>query len=1222
MSSASLIVPLALWSHLPNVQVTTVAYKDGHIVAGLKNGHIWIYRCQVNGEKSELELEHKILCIGHKSAVAALTIVESQTDGSVGNDHIVISASQDGEIIKWCLLDGQCLLSCSRGFDGIPKSLKPLAGSAQPAKFLLCSGFSNEIIILDCVTLEVVRVWAGHDDWETCTPFYDSDARQVRLLTANFNGKLRIWTFDELKKTIIKEYEYVGNLDMHGDKILELISNPYDVGVVLAVSRKIVFILTIRSDKVLNMQSITCPKENEIWIGGAFLSKTRALLWTKTGEAYLYLLPSHSDRKSQQEFGLGYHALVSRPNFNSSARRSSLPPNLRQGRPVLLESVHHHPDDSEIHTAITTVFMPTTLEENSNNWYLISFRNRSEGPTYAWKLLTMSQLEQYKETGVFEAKWSRENGEIKLVPIHLVFTQPIDFQDTQEIQTLSGHTGRVTFLYSPNMSIFGKKYLISGGEDCSVRIWSLENGKRLATFTVHSQPVRKILEPPADVGTRIRGCVISVGKDSSLAIISLEEMNCLYVFGGYLYPILGIQWRPTEDSVLISYGDETVHIWQLHSACLDRIVKGSAARDMISDKQWKISPINLTDPVKNTQHRNKTFNSFAIDSCENPNSPIHIFMINVRQLINDIYHYHVSALGSFSHNKTNGAPNELGGGIVNGCGSGVGVGISGSDDLDEKSSSTQQQSKVFSWTTSTNTMTTQLSDGTKSSNSLSGQPPQETEGGALGASVVQGLVSALMSWDINHSLDRICIQRLGLRKPADSITFGIRGANGNLSIAAPSKHRKLLWQISANMTATHLLSIIGLIRSFLSMKGLDKYANDIITHYGYSLPELVGKGFCHASLYLLSKFFQDSSADLQLAARTLFSSSLNIMRQEDLQAIIDFWKQFREHIVVPAVSSPDSCTNQFMARSTILLAMIGVDNPNALPKKIAKNVALSLTLLLNDESKLAYRLAALELCGRGFAAVLRTLFTFAIDADTNSAAIKTTARQAIFQIASINTPLFISTLTYDAIDSARPCDKNGYLKLVSLFIRKKPLILYSKLPALVEAVVKSLDPNITNLRETVLQTTTSILHDLVKTFPSITFHGRSQKLAVGTLEGASIIYDLRTATRWHVLEGHTKSVTAISFSGDGKVIVSCSLDERTVRVWNTSSGLLGMLSRDSKPFVSTLSSSIKPSRTFGFNIGDDVHLSTPTILDTVHFDWVSERTVKLYVQDLTMSFNV
>lgn len=37
-------------------------------------------------------------------------------------------------------------------------------------------------------------------------------------------------------------------------------------------------------------------------------------------------------------------------------------------------------------------------------------------------------------------------------------------------------------------------------------------------------------------------------------------------------------------------------------------------------------------------------------------------------------------------------------------------------------------------------------------------------------------------------------------------------------------------------------------------------------------------------------------------------------------------------------------------------------------------------------------------------------------------------------------------------------------------------------------------------------------------YPSVDFHGPSQKLAVGTLEGAAIVYDLRTATRWVVLE--------------------------------------------------------------------------------------------------------
>ncbi|CAG8660042.1 320_t:CDS:2, partial [Acaulospora colombiana] len=257
--------------------------------------------------------------------------------------------------------------------------------------------------------------------------------------------------------------------------------------------------------------------------------------------------------------------------------------------------------------------------------------------------------------------------------------------------------------------------------------------------------------------------------------------------------------------------------------------------------------------------------------------------------------------------------------------------------------------------------------------------------------------------------------------------------------------------------------------------------------------------------------------------------------------------------------------------------------------------------------------------------VLKTIFGYAIEIDTNVVTVKAMAQKVIFQIASINTPLCVSTLTYDSSHSKKPIEKNGYLKLISLFIRKRPLILYSNLSALVESVVKSLDPNIPKMRDTVLQTTTSVLHDFVKTFPSITFHGGTQKLAVGTLEGASIIYDLRTATRCHILEGHTKAVTAITFSGDGKIIVSCSLEEGTVRVWNPNPGFLGMIagslthgggsgtaggngssrngingvgghsvfSRNETSkgvkmgFKGSLSSSVKPIKTFGFNLGED-----------------------------------
>jgi WD40 repeat protein len=120
-------------------------------------------------------------------------------------------------------------------------------------------------------------------------------------------------------------------------------------------------------------------------------------------------------------------------------------------------------------------------------------------------------------------------------------------------------------------------------------------------------------------------------------------------------------------------------------------------------------------------------------------------------------------------------------------------------------------------------------------------------------------------------------------------------------------------------------------------------------------------------------------------------------------------------------------------------------------------------------------------------------------------------------------------------------------------------LLYSNIYSVVEAVVKTLDPNVPHMREVMLQSATSILHDLVKTYPSVDFSSSAQKLAVGTLEGASVIYDVRTATRSVVLEGHIGPVYVLAFSPDAKLVATCSLVDQSVRVWYTNLSLFGML---------------------------------------------------------------
>ncbi|RUS32643.1 hypothetical protein BC938DRAFT_474774 [Jimgerdemannia flammicorona] len=389
------------------------------------------------------------------------------------------------------------------------------------------------------------------------------------------------------------------------------------------------------------------------------------------------------------------------------------------------------------------------------------------------------------------------------------------------------------------------------------------------------------------------------------------------------------------------------------------------------------------------------------------------------------------------------------------------------------------------------------------------------------------------------------------------------------------------------------------------------------------------------------------------------------MRPEVRSATVKYWLAF-----LP-VNTTHEIGTQLMTRSTFILGIMGSDHSEVLSPAITKAVALSLTLLLNDDSKASSRIAAMELLARGFATwepylktseLLRTLFAYATSepaefpvsgsssgllsssntnsSGTTSAQVTRQARNSIFQIATANTPLFVSTMTFDLMNAKKPADRTAILRVISLVVRKKPALLYSSVPRVAEAVVRTLDPNVPNMREVALQTATAMLHDLVKTYPSIDFHGPSQKLAVGTLEGAVIVYDLRTATRWVVLEGHTGPVTALSFSPDGRAVVSCSVQDSTVRMWRPNPGIFGILASSLSAGVppgaaasgtdkggrGALSASQKAYRTYPFGIdgGGERQSELPVtiILRDVKFEWPGDKSVRLRVKDMVMTFNV
>jgi hypothetical protein len=164
------------------------------------------------------------------------------------------------------------------------------------------------------------------------------------------------------------------------------------------------------------------------------------------------------------------------------------------------------------------------------------------------------------------------------------------------------------------------------------------------------------------------------------------------------------------------------------------------------------------------------------------------------------------------------------------------------------------------------------------------------------------------------------------------------------------------------------------------------------------------------------------------------------------------------------------------------------------------------------ESDVSCKALAIDLCSRGFSVwqhyidameMLRSLFSLATSSKKESITaqnIGPQARQAVLQVVSNETGLFMTTLSLDILHPQSLEHRKSVLQLVAFLTRKvcrnrkkithcpaslmslqKPLVIYPHLPKLVEAVVKSLDPNSTANRDAVLDSATEILGHVVKT---------------------------------------------------------------------------------------------------------------------------------------------
>ncbi|KAJ3575868.1 hypothetical protein NP233_g816 [Leucocoprinus birnbaumii] len=452
---------------------------------------------------------------------------------------------------------------------------------------------------------------------------------------------------------------------------------------------------------------------------------------------------------------------------------------------------------------------------------------------------------------------------------------------------------------------------------------------------------------------------------------------------------------------------------------------------------------------------------------------------------------------------------------------------------------------------------------------------------------LRSVLSALVTPGLNSDIDLICRDKLGIRR--SNVVVGLVMSD-SVSLYN-TKSSDEVWCISGNVTATRLLGIVLAFRVVALFEEYTEAANGVISFYTTSLSGCIGEAYKPPSLsYLASLWFQGSN-ELRQAIRTVFDATISSMSDEEAISTLEHWQHY-----VPCLQLPSERESLTAALSLFVCGFIAAEKYSFMSAPVLRDISKSISLYLLDE-KSSYRVLAIDLCSRGFNVwqhyidsmeILRSLFMLATTSrknDISTQNVGAQARAAVLFIATKNTPLFMSTLGLDILTPPTLEHRRSVLQIVAFLIRKRPSVLQPNLPRLMEAVVKSLDPNNTTNREAVLDTATEIIGYVVKTFPTVDFHMSTQRLAVGTNEGAVIMYDLKTAIRLFVLEGHKKPITAVSFSPDGRRLVTLSMEESVALVWKVGASFISFFTPGAPPRQGN--SGGQPFKTFPFNLGTE-----------------------------------
>ena len=147
-------------------------------------------------------------------------------------------------------------------------------------------------------------------------------------------------------------------------------------------------------------------------------------------------------------------------------------------------------------------------------------------------------------------------------PLKSVFKR--DRNNTSNSRKLIGHSGPVYGVsFSPD-----NKYLISGSEDKTIRLWSLDSYTALVSYKGHNQPVWDVKFSP------LGHYFATASHDQTARLWATDHIYPLRIFAGHINDVDCVEFHPNSNYVFTGSSDKTCRMWDVQTGNCVRIFMG------------------------------------------------------------------------------------------------------------------------------------------------------------------------------------------------------------------------------------------------------------------------------------------------------------------------------------------------------------------------------------------------------------------------------------------------------------------------------------------------------------------------------------------------------------------------------------------------------------------------------------------------------------------------